>query len=181
MPRSTRHALRSALAAVALAAGPACGADALTVPMAKATSGGPGDSVGSVTIAESAGGLTFTLALSHLPPGPHGFHLHQNGSCMPTMTASVRIAAGAAGGHWDPDNTGKHLGPDGAGDRGDLPLIEVGHDGTATQTLTAPRLKNLDDLRGRSLVIKVRGDNYSDQPDSQGGGGPRLACGAIPK
>jgi Cu-Zn family superoxide dismutase len=92
----------------------------------------------------------------------------------------VRIPAGAAGGHFDPDNTGKHLGPMGEGHLGDLPVLEVANDGTASQTLTAPRIKDVAMLQGRSLMIHTGGDNYSDEPAPLGGGGSRLVCGIIP-
>lgn len=180
MLQLTKRMLPFALATT-LASWPAAAADAVTVPMAKATSSGPGDSIGSITIQDTPTGLQFKLALVGLPPGPHGFHVHENGSCLPTLTAGVRIAAGAAGAHWDPEFTGKHLGPEGSGHKGDLPLIDVANNGTANQTLAVPRLKSLEALRGRSLVIHVRGDNYSDQPDPLGGGGLRLACGVTPK
>jgi len=170
-----------ALAALLVASASARAADDITVTMYKATPSGQGDAVGTVTIAPAADGAHFVLALRDLPPGPHGFHVHQNDNCGPTVTNGVRIPAGAAGGHWDPASTGKHEGPNGAGHLGDLPLLEVKADGTATQELTAPHIKNVNDLRGRALVIHVGGDNYSDQPTALGGGGLRLACGSIPK
>lgn len=43
----------------------------------------------------------------------------------------------------------------------------------------APRLK-LDDLRARSLMIHIGGDNHADHPMPLGGGGGRLACGVMP-
>jgi Cu-Zn family superoxide dismutase len=61
---------------------------------------------------------------------------------------------------------------------GDLPVLEVAADGTAQLTLTAPRL-TVPDARGRALMIHAGGDNYSDQPEPLGGGGPRIACGVI--
>ena len=85
----------------------------------------------------------------------------------------------AAGGHYDPANTGKHLGPYAQGHLGDLPALYVDADGTATTPVLAPRLK-LEDLAGRSIMIHAGGDNYSDSPKSLGGGGARVACGTIP-
>jgi Cu-Zn family superoxide dismutase len=54
----------------------------------------------------------------------------------------------------------------------------VDADGNAKQRLAAPRLK-LADLKGRSLMLHAGGDNYSDQPQSLGGGGARIACGVV--
>ena len=62
---------------------------------------------------------------------------------------------------------------------GDLPALFVNADGKATQPVLAPRLK-LSDLTGRSLMIHAGGDNHSDQPVAQGGGGVRIVCGVSP-
>jgi superoxide dismutase, Cu-Zn family len=156
-------------------------ADDLTVTMNKVSPDGVGEAVGTISITQSPDGAQFKLALHGLPPGPHGFHVHQNGNCMPTLVNGVRIPGGAAGGHWDPGMTGKHAGPLGDGHKGDLLVLEVSNAGTADQTLGAPHIKNIEDLRGRSLMIHVGGDNYSDEPAALGGGGLRFACGVIPK
>ena len=67
----------------------------------------------------------------------------------------------------------------GTGHVGDLPLLEVAADGSAVKSLKAPHIKDLEAVRGHSLVIHVGGDNYSDQPAPLGGGGARIACGVI--
>lgn len=163
--------------AVAMAL-PALAAD-LTVTMRKATQDGTSDTLGTITIANSDAGATLKLDLHSLPPGPHGFHVHENGSCSPTLMNGTRIPGGAAGGHLDPDHSFKHEGPAGEGHLGDLPALVAEADGKATQTLTAPRIKDVDALKGRALVIHVNGDNYSDSPSPLGGGGGRFACGVI--
>jgi Cu-Zn family superoxide dismutase len=155
-------------------------ADDIVVPMALATQAGFGASVGTIVIGQSTEGAIFTLRLKGLPPGPHGFHLHENGECGPTTMNGIAIPAGAAGRHWDPDQTLKHAGPMGEGHLGDLPLLDIADDGTATQSLTAARIKEIAKLHGKAIVIHVHGDNYSDKPEALGGGGPRLACGVIP-
>jgi superoxide dismutase, Cu-Zn family len=176
-----RHPIGTALCLAILATAftmPALAAD-LTVIMHKATQDGTGESLGTITIAGSDAGATFALHLHGLPPGPHGFHVHDNANCGPTLLNTVRIPAGAAGGHLDPDETGKHEGPMGAGHLGDLPVLEVAPDGTATQTLTALRIKDINVLKGHALIIHIGGDNYSDLPSLLGGGGGRFACGLI--
>jgi len=45
--------------------------------------------------------------------------------------------------------------------------------------VVSPRLKKLDEVKNRALMIHVGGDNYSDKPESLGGGGARYACGVI--
>ena len=165
-------------AAVFLSAAPVR-ADGLVIPMSLSTQAGPGDSVGEITVTQTAAGAVFKLNLKGLHPGPHGFHVHENGQCGPTMMNGTAIPAGAAGSHWDSDHTNKHAGPEGDGHIGDLPLLVVADDGTATQSLTAPRIKDIALLKGHDVVIHMNGDNYSDQPAALGGGGARFACGVI--
>ena len=52
-------------------------------------------------------------------------------------------------------------------------------DGTANIAATAPRITDVTQLRGRALMVHARGDNYSDEPKPNGGGGARIACGVI--
>lgn len=162
-----------------LMVGHAAVAQDLHATLERATQDGPGPAIGTVTISASDAGAVFKLDLKGLPPGPHGIHVHENGSCGPTMMNGVRIPAGAAGGHFDPAHAGKHEGPMGHGHLGDLPLLDVAADGSAVVTLTAPSIKDVAVLKGHALVVHAGGDNYSDQPAPLGGGGARLACGTI--
>ena len=137
-------------------------------------------SLGKVTFADGAQGVELTTDLEGLPPGQHGLHLHTRGECGPGPDPQGRtIPGGAAAGHWDPSGSGKHLGPQGEGHMGDLPVLEVAADGTAKATLAAPRIKSLDELDGKAIMVHAGGDNYKDEPQPLGGGGARLACGVI--
>ncbi len=169
------------LGIVCLGAGAGAAASAeLRAEMRLATATGSGDAVGSLTIADNPAGAAVTTSLSKLPPGLHGFHVHENGSCQPTTpSGGPPVPAGAAGGHFDPQKAAKHAGPQGAGHLGDLPVLQVAADGSATQNLTAPLIKDVAALRGKAVVIHAGGDNYSDQPAPLGGGGARLACGIL--
>jgi superoxide dismutase, Cu-Zn family len=135
--------------------------------------------IGTITLSDSQYGLLLTPQLSDLPQGIHGFHVHENGSCEPLEKDGKMVAGLAAGGHFDPQNTGKHLGPYSEGHLGDLPPLIVAENGEASLQVLAPRLK-VADIMGKSLMVHVGGDNYSDEPKPLGGGGPRLACGVIP-
>jgi Cu-Zn family superoxide dismutase len=159
-------------------ASPAWAAD-LTVIMRRATSDGTGDSIGTITISSSTGGATFQLDLHGLPPGQHGFHVHENPTCGPILMGGIRIPAGAAGEHLDPDNIGRHTGPLGDGHLGDLPLVEANAGGIAKLSVIAPRIKDVEVLHKRSLIIQTGGDSYSDSPARDGGGSGRFACGVI--
>lgn len=150
----------------------------IVVPMNLVDEKGVGASVGQVTISESKYGLVFTPSLQGLSPGIHGFHLHQNASCEPKEKDGKMVAAGAAGGHYDPASTNVHGTPWGEGHLGDLPPLYVEANGSANQAVLAPRLK-LSDLQGRTLMIHAGGDNHSDHPAALGGGGARVSCGVI--
>ncbi|MCQ4445132.1 superoxide dismutase [Cu-Zn] SodC [Enterobacter cloacae] len=149
------------------------------VEMNLVTSQGVGQSIGTVKITETDKGLEFAPNLKALPPGEHGFHVHANGSCQPALKEGKASAAESAGGHFDPQHSGKHEGPNGKGHLGDLPVLVVNNDGKATEPVVAPRLKKLAEIKGKALMIHVGGDNMSDRPKPLGGGGVRYACGVI--
>lgn len=150
---------------------------ATTIEMHRVSADGVGESIGTITAEKTSWGVKLTPDLKGLETGMHGFHLHQNPSCEPAEKDGETIAAAAAGGHFDPDDSGTHQGPYGEGHLGDLPLLTVDAQGTSTTPVLAPRL-SLDDLAGHALVIHAGGDNYSDEPHL-GGGGARVACGVI--
>ncbi len=171
-------ALRAAACAVALGAAPIAHAD-YTVEMNAIDVKGVERSLGTIAIAAAAGGgVTFTPNLQGLPPGTHGFHVHQFPNCGAREKAGALEAGALAGDHYDPKKTGKHGGPEGDGHLGDLPPLQVGGDGRATRPVTARRLA-LRELANHSLVIHAGGDNASDQPKPNGGGGARIACGLV--
>jgi Cu-Zn family superoxide dismutase len=134
--------------------------------------------IGQIVISETPYGLVFTPALTGLPQGLHGFHVHENPSCAPQEKDGKMVPALAAGGHYDPTGSKKHGLPWGDGHLGDLPALTVDASGTATNPVLAPRLK-MADVKGRSLMIHLGGDNHADHPAPLGGGGARLACGVI--
>lgn len=172
-----RHALSTFVLACATAS--AAHAAPLSVTVNKIDAQGVGAPVGTLTLEDTSGGLKITPNLTGLPPGPHGFHLHANGDCGPGEQNGQKAAGLAAGGHFDPAKTGKHLGPESdAGHKGDMPVLTVGADGTAKAAVTVPHLK-LADAQGHAIVIHAGGDNYSDQPAPLGGGGARIACGVV--
>jgi Cu-Zn family superoxide dismutase len=151
----------------------------ITIAMNLVDENGVVASVGSVAVTETKYGLVFTPALTGLPAGLHGFHVHENASCDAKEKDGKKTPALAAGGHLDPLKSGRHGTPWGDGHLGDLPPLFVGADGKSTQAVLGPRLK-LADLTGRSLMIHAGGDNHADHPAMLGGGGARVACGVMP-
>jgi Cu-Zn family superoxide dismutase len=149
-----------------------------TVTLDAARADGPGPALGSVRLVETRYGLVLYPQLAGLPPGLHGWHVHENPSCAPATVGGAVVPAGAAGGHLDPLGAKHHGEPWGDGHLGDLPPLYVAADGTATQPVLAPRLK-LEDVLHHALMVHAGGDNHSDHPAALGGGGGRIACGVI--
>lgn len=171
---------RIVLAAVAglLSAGATAAHETMEITMNHVSRYGVGEAIGTVTATRTAHGILFTPNLRGLTPGLHGFHVHENPDCGAVEKDGAKVAGLAAGGHYDPKSTGRHLGPYAEGHLGDLPALFVSAEGTATHPVLAPRLK-IHDLDNRSLMIHASGDNYSDEPKPLGGGGARMACGVV--
>lgn len=141
-----------------------------------------GESIGTIIVSNyDDDGVVFTPNLTGLTPGIHGFHIHENGDCSSAMKDGKKVLGGAAGGHFDPENTGKHSVPwSEKGHEGDLPTLYADKSGNASHPIFAPELA-LSDVEGLAMMIHAGGDNYSDTPNPLGGGGDRVACGVIAK
>lgn len=151
----------------------------VTIDVRAISADGVGESLGTVIAQDMDDAMKVTPNLKGLPPGEHGFHVHQNGSCDPAEKDGKMVAGLAAGGHFDPHDSGAHKGPEAAGGHlGDLPVLVVDSDGNATTPVFAPRLR-VGAILGRALMVHAKGDNYSDDPAPLGGGGARIACGVI--
>lgn len=171
--RTTMVVFTLALAATAPAA-----LAAVSIKMNQIDAKGVGKSIGTIRAEDGKNGLVLHVDLKGLPPGDHGFHVHEHGTCDPKDKDGAMTAGLAAGGHYDPHKAGAHQGPSGQGHLGDLPLLKVDASGKVKADVTAPRLK-VADLKGRALMIHDGGDNYSDNPKPLGGGGGRIACGVV--
>ncbi|MGL4610842.1 MAG: superoxide dismutase family protein [Trueperaceae bacterium] len=144
-----------------------------------------GTELGVVTFMDTPTGLEVAVTLTDLPPGKHGFHVHSEGSCDTSRDgAGMAVMHGAAGGHFDPYETGNHAGPDvdsHTGHAGDLQNLEVADDGTAIAILSTPKMTVAEgdtSLVGRTIMVHANEDNYSNEPKN-GGSGDRIACGVI--
>lgn len=144
---------------------------ALEVTMYKITPHGRSASIGQISFYDTRYGLLIIPDIKNFPPGFHGFHIHQYPSCL--------HQGKAAGGHYDPLRTNKHLGPyNDRGHLGDMPVLVINKNGKADTPILAPRLKTKD-LVNHAIILHQDGDNYSDYPEALGGGGSRLGCGII--
>lgn len=154
-------------------------AESVSVPVHLVSASGIGAKIGEIEFKDGESGLEIRARLKQIPPGPHAMHIHENPACDSGLKDGTPTAALAAGPHYDPMHTGKHLGPGGGGHAGDLPLIEADKSSEVNTTVIAPGLK-VSQINRRSIIIHENGDNYSDSPKPLGGAGGRIACGIIP-
>jgi Cu-Zn family superoxide dismutase len=139
-----------------------------------------GNPVGEVGLSQDGEEQVDVQAEVHdLPPGFHGFHVHEVGQCEPPFTS--------AGSHlnledaFHPEHTG------------DMPVLLVNNDGTAEASFEADRftLKDLFDEDGSAIIVHALPDNYANIPErygevdqvtlETGDSGERIACGVIQK
>lgn len=137
-----------------------------------------GKSIGHATLTEQKNGVKVKLKVSGLPPGKHGFHIHESGTCTPPDFKS-------AGGHFNPFD--KHHGienPEGK-HAGDFPNLVAKENGKAEVTAVAEgaTLKqgkgSLFKEGGTAIVIHADPDD--NMTDPAGNAGARIACGVIVK
>ena len=154
-------------------------ADSESVEMHLVNEQGVDKYLGNINVRVTDYGLAFEPSLTGLPPGMHGFHVHENPSCDLNKKDSEHqeVPAGAAGDHFDPKGVDIHGGPWGVGHAGDLPTLYVDLEGNANHPVLAPRM-TMEFLKAKSLVIHAKPDNYSDKPEN-GGSGSRIACGVT--
>lgn len=135
-----------------------------------------GVGIGAVILTAEGEGVALRGALIGLPPGEHGFHIHQTGSCEPPAFES-------AGDHLGAGETAHGFDASGGPHAGDLRNITAAEDSTATVvqatgsvTLRDGSVELLDD-DGSAIVIHALPDDYTTQPS--GASGDRVACGVI--
>jgi Cu-Zn family superoxide dismutase len=155
-------------------------AGAIRVTLHRLTPEGPGREIGTVEFRDVPHGLLIAPDLHELTPGPHAAHIHEKPDCGPAKRDGELVLGGAAGGHFDPKNTGRHEGPYGEGHLGDLPVLIAEADGGAKVPMLAPRLKAAD-IAHRTLMIHAGADRYDQHAaHAHGKGGMRMYCGVIP-
>ncbi|MFO7562034.1 MAG: superoxide dismutase family protein [Enhygromyxa sp.] len=133
--------------------------------------------VGEATFEETDGGVKIRFEGRNLPPGPHGFHIHEHGDCTPPGFES-------AGDHFNPTSAQHGLRDPAGPHAGDLPNLEVADDGSVVVEVVAHNLTlaqtgemSLLSGDGTALVIHAEADDQITDP--AGAAGPRIACGVI--
>jgi Cu-Zn family superoxide dismutase len=129
---------------------------------------------GKAVLKDTPEGLQISAAFENVPPGKHGFHIHENGSCAEE--------GNAAGGHYNPDGAPHgYISKDGVGYAhvGDLGNVEIGADGKGRLDAVIPALTLKDgkyNVIGRAFILHEKEDDFG-QPTGNAGG--RIACGEI--
>ncbi|MCT7376507.1 superoxide dismutase family protein [Chelativorans salis] len=134
--------------------------------------------VGTVTFNETASGMVhIVVEMTDLPPGPHGFHVHETGAC------DAGGGFESAGGHYAGDMEHGVL-SEGGPHPGDLPNVHAGQDGVLRVEFFTDRVSvsedgenPLQDDDGSAVVVHANPDDYSSQPSGEAG--ERIACGVI--
>jgi Cu-Zn family superoxide dismutase len=142
----------------------------LRAEISQATPTGPGDSSGTVIISDGPGGAIVKTALKGLPPGPHGFHIHENGSCQPTTSNGQPAVPAVVSTRSIPAS---NEGPEEKRDLGGLPMMQVVGVGSATQTLPAPHMKDVAVLRGDAMAPHRERQLPDDPVPAEARGDPR--------
>jgi len=138
---------------------------------------GEGKEAGTVVLEQTPGGVLISVAAEGLPPGEHGFHIHEKGLC------DVAEGFKTAGGHFNPRGREHGLKSAGGAHAGDMPNQFVAGDGTLRAVVLNPAvtletgIDSLADADGSALIIHAGSDDYATQPTGAAGG--RLACAVI--
>jgi Cu-Zn family superoxide dismutase len=171
-------------AVLSLALLPACGgqqsqSQAATVAPARSAEmiDSAGKGIGRASLLQSREGALLVLKLQRIPPGTHGLHVHDTGTCTPPGFES-------AGPHLNPAKK-KHGSRNPAGSHaGDLPNVHADAKGVIDTTLTLSRDLLTPALLGaegapRALVLHAKADDLMTDPS--GNSGDRIACGVLGK
>lgn len=132
--------------------------------------------LGKATFTQLPDGVLIRLKASNLPPGVHGFHIHERAECHgPGFTT--------AGGHFNPEGKAHGFKNPNGPHAGDLPNLSVPQNGTVDVSTLATRVTLGDGPNslfrdgGTSLMIHAGPDDYMTDP--AGNSGARIACGPI--
>ena len=142
-------------------------------PSASATLSSTSGSTASGTVLfvqKADGSVDVTVHLTGVPPGVHGFHIHDKGDCGDN--------GNAAGGHFNPAGAA-HGAPTAdahhAGDFGNVTADAQGVVETTFNTRSITVAAGPDTVVGHAVILHGNPDDLMTQPT--GNAGPRIACG----
>ncbi|KAE9416904.1 hypothetical protein Angca_010303, partial [Angiostrongylus cantonensis] len=141
--------------------------------------GNPTNLLGVIDITELNGVVTMIGSLTGLPPGPHGFHVHEYGDL-----GNGCLASGA---HFNPyrSDHGGPANPPSSRHVGDLGNIVTPANGPTPINVKDPLMTFTGNrgIIGRAFVIHANPDDLgtagNDGSRTVGNAGARLACGII--
>lgn len=137
---------------------------------------------GRVMMTETASGTVLVQVRAEgVPPGPHGFHVHEVGACDPATDFE------SAGGHLARNLN--HGLVTGGPHPGDFPNVHAQEDGVVQAefftraftlgTADVEANRRILDADGSAVMLHAGADDYISQP--AGDSGARIACGVLQK
>lgn len=128
---------------------------------------------GTVHMQELAdGSVEVQVDLTGVPPGVHGFHVHERGDC--------GDSGNAAGGHFNPTSA-PHAAPAAASHHaGDFGNVTAGANGEVHTKFTTRSITVGEGSRsavGKAVILHANPDDLTTQPTGNAGG--RIACGVV--
>lgn len=147
-----------------------------TGPMASATlspTTSASTAAGTVDFKQLAdGSVEVSVNLTGVPPGVHGFHVHEKGDC--------GDAGNAAGGHFNPTaaaHGAPSTDPHHAGDFGNVTADADGKVNTRFTTRSITVGEGASSAVGHAVILHANPDDLQTQPTGNAGG--RIACGVV--
>ena len=120
----------------------------------------------------SGGAVEVTVNLTGVPPGVHGFHIHEKGDCGDN--------GNAAGGHFNPASTAHgspSADPHHAGDFGNVTADNNGVVEARFTTRSVTVEAGPNSAVGHAVILHASPDDLTTQPT--GNAGARIACGVV--
>ena len=128
---------------------------------------------GTIKFTATATGVKVEADFQGVPPGKHGFHIHENGNC--------GNGGKDAGGHYNPMAVAHGFLPkDGMehAHMGDMGNVEIDANGTGhlELDLSGISISGENGIAGRAVILHEKEDDFG-QPTGNAGG--RIGCGII--
>lgn len=118
------------------------------------------------------GAVEVSVNLTGVPPGVHGFHVHDKGDCGDN--------GNAAGGHFNPTASphgAPATDPHHAGDFGNVTAGSNGVVNTKFTTRSVTVEAGANSAVGHAVILHANPDDLTTQPTGNAGG--RIACGVV--